>query len=260
MLNRDQKLEIMQGFNLFSDVFISVVLQDAAACGHVLQIITGDKDIVVKEVRTQYVVSKAVSHGARLDVLAEDSRGRLYNLEIQRADTEDHARRIRFYGSMVDTEFFAKGLEYYEVPDVSVIYISETDIYRRGSTVSCIKKIWNNTEEVYKDGQRIIYVNAQVDDGTEAAELMKYFKTADPDDMSQGALSQRVRFLKSEEGGHEIMCKISDQFIQIGKQEGKQEIALNLAAMGMAMDSIARAVNESIEVVQGWLDAETALV
>ena len=40
---------------------------------------------------------------------------------------------------------------------------------------------------------------------------MKYFKTADPFDDSEGELSNRVRFLKTEEGGIEIMCEIMEK-------------------------------------------------
>ena len=54
----------------------------------------------------------------------------------------------------------------------------------------------------YDDGIHVTYVNAEVDDGTETARLMKYFKTTDPEDMSQGDLSSRVHFLKCEEGGY----------------------------------------------------------
>ena len=59
-----------------------------------------------------------------------------------------------------------------------------------------------------------------MDDGTEIAKLMQYFKTARPDDSSQGELSKRVHFLKCEEGGHEIMCKITDMFYQEGVEKG----------------------------------------
>ena len=37
---------------------------------------------------------------AILDILAEDSHRRLVNLEIQRKDTIEHARRTRFYAAM----------------------------------------------------------------------------------------------------------------------------------------------------------------
>lgn len=84
-------------FNLLNNAFMSVALDDRAACQHVLRIIMGLPDLIVKEVRSQYRISKITSHDAILDILAEDSKGRLYNIEIQRKDTIDHARRTRFY-------------------------------------------------------------------------------------------------------------------------------------------------------------------
>ena len=125
---REETEKQVQKFNLLSDTFMSVALRDKKACQHVLRIITGIQDLTVKEVRTLYRFSKNASHDAILDVLAEDRQGRLYNMEIQRSDTIDHARRTRFYGSMIDSEYLEKGKTYSEMPEVYIIYISETDI------------------------------------------------------------------------------------------------------------------------------------
>ena len=90
---REKLLERVKNFTLLSDVFLSVVLRDKAACQHVLRLLTGREKLTVKAVRTQYRISKIISHDAILDVLAEDEKKRLYNLEIQRRDTVDHSRR-----------------------------------------------------------------------------------------------------------------------------------------------------------------------
>ena len=70
------------------------------------------------------------------------------------------------------------------------------------------------------DGLHVLYVNAAIDDGTEIADLMKYFKKADPADMSQGDLSRRIHFLKCEEGGYKVMCQITEKFVQEGIEIG----------------------------------------
>lgn len=75
----------------------------------------------------------------------------------------------------------------------------------------------------YDDGQHILYVNAAINDGSETAKLMQYFKTADPEDMSQGDLSKRIHFLKCEEGGYEIMCEVSEKIFAEGRAEGRAE-------------------------------------
>lgn len=118
---KDRLVEKARGFNLLSNVFMSVALNDIPACQHVIRIITGIPDLVVKEVRSQHRISKVTAHDAILDILAEDSHRRLVNLEIQRTDTIDHARKTRFYAAMIDSEYLEKGKDYHQMPDVHMI-------------------------------------------------------------------------------------------------------------------------------------------
>jgi len=52
---------------------------------------------------------------------------------------------------------------------------------------------------------------------------MKYFIEADPYDDSQGDLSKYIHFLKCEEGGQEIMCEITERFIEMGIEQGLEQ-------------------------------------
>ena len=104
-----------------------------------------------------------------------------------------------------------------------------------------------------------------IDDGTEAAKLMQYFKTADPEDQSQGALSKRVRYLKCEEGGNEEMCEITDEFIRegiaIGEEKGiaegdtkrAKETASTMHQKGFDYATIADIFHVSLEQVKEWI-------
>ena len=51
------------------------------------------------------------------------------------ADRLGYARRTRFYGAMIDSEYLEKGKNYDEMPDVYLIYISETDLWKAGKTI-----------------------------------------------------------------------------------------------------------------------------
>lgn len=258
IISREERIAKIRQFTLMSDVFLSVALQDPAACQHVLRVLTGIDTLVVKEVRTQYTLSKLQSRSARLDVFAEDGAGKLYVIEIQRRDTVDHPRRVRLYGAMVDSEFLEKGAGYEELPERYVIYISETDIWGKGKTIYPVYKTLGKEGMPYDDGEHIIYVNAQINDGSRIADLMRYFRTAAPDDESEGDLSKRVRFLK-EEGGENIMCEVTEWIEQKGKEEKAKEVAGNLAQMGMSTEKIAQALDESVQVVRKWL-GETGAV
>ena len=259
---RERRVAEARKLNLLSNTFMTVVLDAKLACQHVLRIVTGIADLEVKEVRTQYRIAKLSSHDAILDVLAEDRRKQLYNLEIQRSETIDHARRTRFYGSMIDSEYLAKGKDYDELPEVHILYISETDLWKAGKTTYEVEKYFKGTNVKYDDGIHVVYVNAEVDDGTVVAQLMQYFKTANPQDMSQGSLSERVHFLKCEEGGYEIMCEMSEKWLEEGRAEGEKkkarEIALNLADMGMSVENISQAVKINIAIVRQWIEGSVA--
>ena len=76
----------------------------------------------MQEVRTQYAIPRLISKDSVLDVLAEDFHKRLYNIEIQRTGMVDHAKRLRYYGAMIDSEFLRKGKPYQDMPDVYLIY------------------------------------------------------------------------------------------------------------------------------------------
>ena len=55
---RDWRIARIKKYTLFSDTFMNVALKDIPACQHVLRIMTGLPDLIVKEVRSQYWVSR----------------------------------------------------------------------------------------------------------------------------------------------------------------------------------------------------------
>ncbi len=260
---REQRVEWMKGLNLFSNVFMSVALRDTAACQHVLRTLLGVPDLHIRTVRTQYRVSRLVSKDSELDVLAEDEEGLLYSLEVQRADTVDHARRVRYYGAMIDSEFLEKGKRYQELPDVYLIYVSETDLWRYGLAAYPVHRCFQNLEHC-EDGMKILYANAAVDDGSERARMLRYFRTADPEDRSQGALSDRVHFLKAEEGGQKEMEDVVERIFQEGVEEGMEKgiergqstkekrVVFRMLARGDKMEDIIDISEVSPEQIEQW--------
>ena len=99
--------------------------------------------------------------------------------------------------------------------------------------------------------------------------IADFIHYADPDDDSEGELSKRVRYLKREEGGVDIMCEVSERIMEGGRKIGEAQgrkigeaqggkkrahsITLNLSQMGLTPEQIAGAVGESLEQVKSWL-------
>lgn len=265
-----QAAEKMRKLNLMSDTFASVALEDIGACQYVVRTVWGEDDIEITEVKGQYRLLNLTAKDAILDAFAVDSKGRRMNIEIQRRDTVDHARRTRYYSSMIDKSVLDKGIEHKDLPDVYVIYISEADLWKVGESVYPVNKTIGKMEKPYDDGNHVIFVNAAVDDGSKVAKMMQYFKKADPNDMSQGALSERVHYLKTEKGGYEEMCEVAERIYEQGIEQGieqgetkgrteeAKETVKKLYGKGYGISLIAGMLDRSENQITEWLGLPSA--
>ena len=114
-------------FNLTSDLFAGKVFEDTAACQELCRILLQDKHLVLRNVKTQYVIRNLENHSVELDILAEEISGNLINVELQMYKELAPFKRTRYYLSSIDMSILEKGRPYYELPDVTVIYITHED-------------------------------------------------------------------------------------------------------------------------------------
>ncbi|MBQ6399413.1 MAG: PD-(D/E)XK nuclease family transposase [Clostridia bacterium] len=225
---REERLTFARSMNLFSTPFMRVVFKDEKATRYVLRILTGKPDLQIQENLTEYRISKLDTKDAVLDVIAVDEQGVFYHIEIQLANSDDHIRRVRFYSAMVDSELLEKGTKYTDLPNTFIFYISMNDFMGLGEPIAQVESTIGKKKKTYEDGKHIVYVNAGVDDESEVARLMDYFKLADPNDSSHGELSDRVHLLKCEKEGEEPMCEVTQSFFDEGKIVGAVQILRNV--------------------------------
>lgn len=222
--SREERLAFARSMNMFSTPFMREVLKDKKATQYVLRILTGKSDLRVVQNLTEYRISKLDTRDAVLDVIAVDDCGIQYHIEIQLADNDYHIQRVRFYSAMVDSELLEKGTKYKDLPNTFIFYISMKDFMLLGEPIAKVNRTIGSKNKVYDDGKHIYFVNATVDDRSEVARLMDFFKSADPYDSSHGELSDRVHVLKCEKEGEDAMCRITQSFVDEGKIIGAVEI------------------------------------
>ena len=221
IFNREAIIEQTKSFNLFNDVLAKLTFTDTAACEYVLRILTNDQSLSVIENRTQFTINKFAAKDIIMDVLVEDAKHKLYEIEIQQTDAQiDHARRMLYYSSTIIESHLPKGdKKYKNVPELYIYYITKPDIWHLGCTCYKVNKHLNNFSIPYDDGLHMFYINAEIDDGSTIANLMKYFKIADPHNFNYGALSKQINFLKTTKEGQSAMCEFSEQLRNQGKLE-----------------------------------------
>lgn len=220
-------------FNAIDDTFLHKLFEDRGACEDIIRIILDNNSIKVVDNRVQYSLKNIAGHSVILDALCTDSTGRYFNIEVQKADNDNHIKRARYNAACVTTNTFSVGEKYELVPDVTVIYISTFDIFKQGKILYRASMKLDDTFEEVNDGIVEYFVNTVVKSNSVLGELMEYFVNTNGVNRNFPRLSERVKELKESEGGIATMCEIMEQERTEGRTEGKMETLFDLVNDGL---------------------------
>ena len=260
--NYERRRRDIVEMNLTSDLLSSVTFEDLLAAQDVLRIMTGMDELIVLRVEPQRSFRNMYGHSSISDVWAEDAAYNQYNLEIQIAENEDHLRRSRFIQSRIDSRCLSTGMEYGELPELYLIFITEKDFLGTNEgSFEIVHRIEGLGCQV-DDGVHEIYANLEkpVDDDTKQR-LLKYIKDTNNLEISTEGfenLAKRVNDLKSEEGGLRYMCSVMEREWAEGRAEGREEgnllhlirQTIKKCEKGMAVGEIAEALEEEGETIE----------
>ena len=266
----EEKRERVQEFNLTSDLFASKVFEDVNACQELCRILLRDQSVMLRSVRTQYVIRNLETHSIELDILAERDSGDVIGIEIQMYEETAPFKRTRYYLSGIDMSILEKGKDYDELPAVTMVYITKEDIAGGGRGCYLVERKADNQEDItdigndnpyminIRNGVKERYYNLKHPTGDEKVdELLAYFKHSDPYYRTDTfpRIVERVRHFKIHKEGVNIMCEIADRIRNEGKIEGRIEDILELlkelGSVPRQMVEIIRA-EENLSVLSRW--------
>ena len=205
MYNQAKIRELAKKLNPIDDIFFKKMAEYRPFCQEILQVILGDKNLIVTENTPQYTGTNLQGRSVILDVKCILGTGEQVNIEVQKADNDDHQRRVRYNGSILTTNITDPGSRFADVPDVILIYISKFDIFNKAKTIYHVERIIQETGDIVDNGFKEIYVNASIDDGSDIAQLMKVFTDSNTYNAKFPETSKRKRLFKGHEDGESIM-------------------------------------------------------
>ena len=248
---------VIRSLCMMNNRFMNFMLDDNKEATQVfLRIILGDDKIKVKNVRIQSFIQNIYGHSSQLDILALDSKGRYFNVEVQRSDEGAPARRARFYSSILDTHFLQPGKLYEELPDTYVIFITENDVLHDNLPLYNIRRRIDENAKCFEDGSRIIYVNSQRRDNTALGKLMQDLYCTEPKNLHYHEFAERMEFLKYSKEGEEKMTDVIEEYAArkaeaLAKEAAKK--AARKAAEEAAKEAEEKEQANRIELAQGLL-------
>ena len=231
---KPEYLAEIERMRLMDDDFMSKCLENAPECIElILQIILGKKDLKVIKSQTEYPIKSLQGRGVRFDVFARDSKGREYDIEIQRVDKGAEPRRARYNSALMDANALKSGEDIDKLRDTYVIFITENDVMKRGQEVYSYLRIEEHNGDRFHDGTHIVYVNGATRSATEVGKLVHDLLCRDAAEMYFDLLKKQVSQFKNSEEGRRVMCKAVEELVERGeargKREGKREAMLSMA-------------------------------
>lgn len=263
--------QIVQNLCMMNNKFLNRMLVDNIEAAEIfLQVIMKDDTIRVIDVRIQSFIQNLYGHSAQLDILAQDGLGRYFNVEVQRSDEGAPVRRARYYSSVLDTHFLQPGVDYDELPDSYVIFITENDVLKKNRPLYTVDRVIKEDGMDFGDGSHIIYVNSKIQNDTALGRLMQDLYCTNPDELNYKEFVKRMKFLKYNKEGEEKMTDLIEEYAQkMAKQAAEKtaqetnykksvEVALSLLADGMSMEFAAKHSKLTLDEVRELAEKRSA--
>ena len=253
--------EKIKHFTIMNDIFMRNVLKEISCTEYILQVIMNRTDLKVIDQTLQKDYKNLQGRSAILDCVARDAENNHFNVEIQGENDGASPKRARYHCGLLDMNLLNPGDLFDNLPETYVIFITKNDILGYNQPISHIQRRIKETEDIFQDGQHILYVNSKKQDDTELGRLIHDLHCEEADEMYSNILATRVHQLKETEEGVNQMCQELEEIYNEGEQSGVQkgelkkarETTLALLEMGMSSEQIAKAVNLSIETIQNWI-------
>ena len=266
MPTRKEFKEYTRGLNPIDDLMFSKMAESKEFCEEILRVILDDEKLIVTENIPQCKVENLQGRSIIMDAKCVTGDGRHINIEVQKADNDDHLRRVRYNGSVLTANITETGTKFEFVPDVCVIFISAFDMFKSGLPLYHVKKIVLETGQIVEDGLTEIYANALIDNGSKFSKLMKVFTENDTYNTDEFPVTSEIKArFKLDEGGaikmDETLQKWMREREEIGEKRGekrgrregakteKVKIAGDLKKRGFTAELIAEITGLSEKVV-----------
>ena len=242
----EEDLRTIEKYRPIDDDFMRELFRnDLPLAQRVLRIITGIEDLQLISEETQYDLKRLLgSRSICLDVLGTDSKGRKFDLEIQRADEGAAPQRARYHSSAIDVEFLKAKAKFTDLPISYVIFITENDV--RGENRLIYNFEWTDTATgtPLGDGAHIIFVNGAYDNAEDTSDLAKLvhdFRCNKAADMKIKELADKTRYFKETPEGVGYMCKAMEERCREVAEEAAQLKAYQMVMNFLSLGTISKA-------------------
>ncbi len=260
---------------IVDDYMFCTVMQDPTICKMLLNSVLSDSVGSIKRIEYQRTLnSRYKAKSIRLDVVAYDDQGRLYDIEMQVCNQYNVAKRMRYYQSAMDVAYLDKGNDYIDLPKTFIIFFCLFDPFNCSLPVYTFKNYCKeHTDIELHDDITKIVVNSLAGKKAENKNLQDFLELMNGNRIDKSKfinlIEQKICTIKQTNERREeymmlstvemdarregILAGISQgisQGLSQGFSQGVAKTALALKQMGMDFAKISEVTGLSIKEIQ----------
>ena len=115
------KQKFLSELILMDDIFMRIVLKDRKCTEFILQTILQKPDLKVKTQSIQSDLKNLQGRSLILDCFCSDTKGTVYNIEVQNDSHGASPKRARYHSALIDMHILKKGKTFETLPESYVI-------------------------------------------------------------------------------------------------------------------------------------------
>lgn len=221
--------ETAQNLRIIDDALFRLMAERQGVCQEILRTLLDMPGLCVVRVTAQSIV-KSLHREIILDVLCLLEDGEYVNIEMQKGACNDDIVRTRFHAAALTTAYTPKGTDFENVPQVTILYITEYDALGNNQPVTPVKRCMETADGFVPvdDKEDIFFANTAVKDDSDKSELLQLFLRKDVfEDDRYPELCKAVKYFKQTEGGRSEVCKTIEDYANAKEMQGRSEERLD---------------------------------
>ena len=242
-----------------SDLFMSYALKDSEVLKHFIRTCIGDHSIELNSTATQQRFNNIKGKEIVFDSVSEDSKGNVYNVEIENRPGRGSLERNIFHVSALCTQSVSKGLKDYRyMPTAHSIMLVKGDALHNGKQKNVFEMRNRYSPYVVLTASKLICIIINILESSEDEalnQLCKDVQQTDYRNIQNDALARRMYELKD---GKEVieMCEVLESYGNERFEDGKVDISrkstLKFLKMNWSLTMISEFMERSVEEIESW--------
>ena len=242
-----------------SDLFMSYALKDPEVLKHFIRTCIGDHSIELYSTGTQQRFNNIKGKEIVFDSVSEDSKGNVYNLEIENRPGRGSLERNIFHVSALCTQSVSKGLKDYRyMPTAHSIMLVKGDALHNSKQKNVFEMRNTYSPFMALTASKLICIIINILESSEDEALNQLCKDVQQKDyrnIQNKALARRMKEIK--EGKEFIeMCEVLESYGNERYQEGDENRArkdtVKFLNMNWSLRMISEFLERRIDEIESW--------